>query len=249
MRIGRLLSLVVLLLTSTWGHAQTQLVEHGLHPTAAIGYLLSFPSRPNAREEPQAIPYQPQPGDLILCDDHNRFYHFIFNIVNTAPPTHVAMVIEGADGKPALFEMTGPWTVTATVKVHDISARLNSYPGDIMVRRLREPLTPEQSRELTQFAYAQKGKRFAVGRIILQVTPFCPRTGLRHTLFGQTYLNRNRWFCSELVVAACTKARILSPTFCRANATYPRDLAADERINLSHVYLPPVPWSPGAAKR
>ena len=57
--------------------------------------------------------------------------------------------------------------------------RLNTYPGDVMVRRLREPLTPQQSRELTQFAEAQVGKRFAVWRTALQGTPFCPRSGWR----------------------------------------------------------------------
>lgn len=249
MQTGWLSSLLVLLLATTLAHAQTQRAAFMPSPTSTVGYLMAAPAPLDAKQEPRAAPYQPQPGDIILCDDHNKLFHFVFKLANTAPPTHVAMVVEGADGKPAMFEMTGPKTVTATVKIHDIEARLRAYPGEIMVRRLREPLTDDQSRELTAFAYAQKDKRFAIARIALLVTPFCPRTGLRHTLFGHTYLNRNRWFCSELVVAACTKAHILNPNYCRANATYPRDLATDERIDLSHLYYAPLPWSPGAAKR
>jgi hypothetical protein len=112
------------------------------------------------------------------------------------------------------------------------------------VRRLRTPLTQEQSRELTSFAHDQCGKRFAFGRVLLQGTPFCPRSGLRHALFGHTYLNRQRWFCSELVIAACCKASLLDPRSCCGNALYPRDLAVDERFDLSPLYHPPMTWSP-----
>lgn len=248
MHKGWLVSLGVLLLTSTLARAQTQRIEFTANRSSAVGYLVPPPVLSGALVEPRPVPYQPQPGDIVLYDDFNKLFHLAFKLANTAPPTHVAIVIAAADGKPALLEMTGPRTILATVKILDPETRLRSYPGEIMVRRLREPLTAEQSRELTEFAYAQKDKRFAFGRVALLVTPFCPRTGLRHTLFGHTYLNRNRWFCSELVVAACTKAQVLSAKTCSANATYPRDLAADDRINLSHLYHPPVPWS-GALKR
>src|SRR5262249_55616863 len=141
-------------------------------------------------------------------DDFNKFFHFIFKLAHTAPPTHAAIVIAGQDGKPALLELTGPKVITAKVVVMDVETRLRAYPGVVMVRRIRTPLTPEQSRDLTEFAHAQVGKSFALGRVILQATPFCPRTGLRHELFGRTFESRNRWFCSELVVAAGAAAHL-----------------------------------------
>ena len=100
---------------------------------------------------------------------------------------------------------------------------------------------------MTQFAESQVGKGFAFPRVALMVTPFCPRTGLRKELFGHTYQSRNRWFCSELVVAACSAAKMIDGKQCCANATYPRDLAVDERINLSKTHFPPLLWSPDTA--
>ena len=97
-----------------------------------------------------------------------------------------------------------------------------------------------RSQALTQFAETEKGKGFALGRVILQATPFCPR---RQELFATTPSTRLRWFCSEMVVAACTKAKLFDTKTCCANATYPRDLAFDETINLSALYHPAIYWS------
>jgi hypothetical protein len=103
-------------------------------------------------------------------------------------------------------------------------------------------LTPEQSAALTCFALAQEGKKFAVGRLALQITPFRCRLGLRHWLFARTCLDRNRWICSENVVAAATVAGLLDPRVHCANAMYPRDLAYDEHYDLSAAYHEPVLW-------
>ena len=46
-------------------------------------------------------------------------------------------------------------------------------------------------------------------------------------------MDRERWLCSELVVAAATAAQILSPTAFPANSIYPGDLAYDDRYDLS----------------
>ncbi len=189
-----------------------------------------------------AQPYRPQPGDIALYDDFNPLFHFIFKLAKTSPPTHAAMVIAGADGKPALLELTGPKVLTSRVLIMDVDARFSSYPGIVMVRKIRQPLTEEQSRDLTQFAQAQAGKPFAWPRVALQATPFCPRFGLRKELFGHTYLNRDRWYCSELVVAGCATAKILDGKSCCANATYPRDLAVDQVLDLSAKYHPPARW-------
>jgi len=240
------LCLCVLAATTAPMHAQTPIVLTARAPAPTVGQLVVYNSHAeNAR--PQAIPYKPTPGDILLYDDYNKFFHMIFRWADTAPPTHASMVIEGADGKPALLELTGPKVITARVQIMDPEVRLNSYPGMILVRKIREPLTPEQSRDLTQFAYAQEGKAFALPRVVLMVTPFCPRTGLRKELFGNTYFDRKRWVCSELVVAACATAKLLDGKKCCANSVYPRDLAVDERLNLAGTHHAPVLWNPNAA--
>ena len=48
--------------------------------------------------------------------------------------------------------------------------------------------------------------------------------------------------CSENVVAAATVAGLLDPKVHCANAMYPRDLAYDEKYDLSGAYHPAVPW-------
>ena len=188
-------------------------------------------------------PYVPEPGDIVLYDDNNKLFHFAFKLANTAPPTHTAIVIARADGSSALLDLTGPRVISATVHVLDVEPRLASYQGTIMVRRLRQPLTADQSRELTQFAEAQLGKAFAWHRVLLQGTPFCRlHRLLRHALFGHTYLNRDRWFCSELVIAAGAAAHLIDPKAYCANAIYPRDLAVDQVVDLSGLYEPPQLW-------
>ena len=201
-----------------------------------------------AENRVENAPYHPQPGDLCICDDFNRFRHAVYRLAGTAAPTHVCMVIADRDGKPAVLDIGGPKLITSKVLIMDVEMRFLTYPGDIQVRRLKQPLTPEQSRELTEFAYAQEGKGFALSRVILQGTPLSARKGLRKTLFAKTDFNRTRWFCSEIVVAAGTRAQIFNPREVFANATYPRDLAFDETINLSTLYHPASMWSPNPAR-
>ena len=212
-----------------------------------VGYLA--PATPlNTNPQSKPSPYEPQAGDIVLYDNFNKLYHLAFKIAKTAPPTHAALVVARPDGTPALLELTGPRMITAKVSIIDVETRLRSYPGIIMVRRLRQPLSPEQSHDLTQFAQTETGKSFAFGRVLLQGTPFSPRDGLGRELFGKTHLTRNPWFCSEMVVAGCARARLLDPRTHFANATYPRDLAYDEKMDLSPLYHPPVHWTATASR-
>jgi hypothetical protein len=242
MKLRWLVPLGLLLVVTASARAQIARLGAPVSPLQPVGYLVATPARP------QTAPYEPRPGDIVLYDDFNKFYRLIFKLANTSAPTHVAMVIARPDGTPALLELTGPRMITAKVSIVDIEPRLTNYSGAIMVRRIREPLTPKQSHDLTQFAQSESGKSFALGRVMLQATLFCPRNGLRREWFGKTYLSRDRWFCSEMVVAACASAHLLDPNKCCANATYPRDLAYDEALDLSRWYHPPVAWAPATAR-
>lgn len=204
------------------------------------GYLVM----PQGNSQLAVEPYYPQAGDILLYDYFNKLYSVVFRLVGTDMPTHCAIVIERPDGTPAILEVgpnSQPQAFTQ-VAIVEVLARLERYPGAIMVRRPRQPLGKEQSAELTQFALAQDGKEFAVGRLALQATPFRCRVGLRRALFARTDLDRRRWVCSENVVAAATVAGLLDPKVHFANAMYPRDLAYDEDYDLSATYHEPVLW-------
>jgi hypothetical protein len=189
-------------------------------------------------------PYFPQPGDLKHYDSPNPIFHYIFALVRSDTPIHAAIVVERADGTPAILEVgpnSTPQAFTSTYIV-DVWPRFESYPGIVMIRRPHCRLTPERSAELTKFALAQEGKDFAVGRLALQLSPFNCRHGLRHLLFAHTYFDRGRWICSENAVAAATVAGLCDPKRHPANCMYPRDLAFDEDYDLSETYGPLRLW-------
>lgn len=190
----------------------------------------------------QVVPYYPQAGDLLLYDYANRLYTLAFQAVGTGSPIHSAIAFERSDGSPALLDITGPKVVTARVALLDVEPRLKTYQGSILVRRLRQPLPADKSAALTEFALAQENKPFAVGRLVVQGTPLRPRSGLRRQLFGQTHLDRQRWICSELTVAAATVAGLLDPAKHFANSIYPRDMAYDENYDFSNVFQTAVLW-------
>jgi len=206
-----------------------------LHPT-------SLSEESPTRRFSHAVPYYPQAGDIFLYDDLVPWHHLLFKLAGTGPPTHAAIAIERPDHKVALLELTGPTVIKAKVEIMDVYPRLTSYEGTVMVRRLRQPLTEEQSADLTNFAFAQEGKNIAFKRGLLQGTPFRARSGLRRQFFGHTYFDRKRWFCSEIVVAADCACHLLDPHVYRANAMYPRDLAFDENYDLSGLYHKALPW-------
>ena len=117
------------------------------------------------------------------------------------------------------------------------------------VRRRAVPLTPEQSARLTEFALSCDGKRFGIGRLALQLTPLRTRGPVRTAFVGKPHgLDRQSYFCSELVVEAMVYAGLIDGRTARPSATYPRDLFFDASINRyldKHLKLYPD-WDPPA---
>jgi hypothetical protein len=218
-------------------HSAASGQQAGQFGARAIGSLA-----PLDRSDSTDAPYVPQAGDLVFFDDFNKLHHLAFKLSGTGGPLHVGMIVARRDGSLALFDITGSTVAFARVSISEMDARLHNFPGMVLVRQLKQPLTNEQSRDLTNFAYAQEGKRFAMLRVLLQGTPFSARTGLRHALFGHTYFDRHRWFCSEIVIAGCATAGLLNPHAVAGNAVFPRDLAYDEMLNLSHLYHSAARW-------
>src|ERR1041385_2940234 len=112
-----------LILLGLWMLACTSLRAQAPGAVKPVGYLL-LREVPTNYHQPRFASYLPQPGDIILYDDMNPFYNFLFKIANTAPPTHTAIVIAGANGQPALLELTGPKVMTARVQIMEVEPRL-----------------------------------------------------------------------------------------------------------------------------
>lgn len=203
------------------------------------GFVTSAGGRPE--------PYVPQPGDLVLFDDHSWHWFLLYHLVGSAPPTHSAIVVRLPTGRLALLEsgpddgkLLGPY-----VALLDLESRLGTFRGTLHLRRLRQPLDPGRCARLTDFAISQVGKRYATGRLLLQGTPFRCRNPLTRRLFGRTDLDRASYLCSELVVAAGTAAGLFDPKRCPANAMYPLDMVRDTTFDLSGTWHKAAVWSAG----
>jgi hypothetical protein len=193
----------------------------------------------------RATPYLPREGDLIFYDDHSRAWTALFALAGTGPPLHMGIVVRKPGGAPAVLE-AGP-DDTLRVELLAVGPRLRQfhrgYQGTVTVRRCKRVLNREQSAALTRFALAQRGKRYAAGRLLLQGTPLRAR-GLLEPLLGKTDCDRGAWICSELAVAAGSVAGLLDPRAVRANATYPRDLVDNRRHPLGAVWEDAAEWRP-----
>ena len=212
----------------------------------ASGYLKLEKKAPKGQVETEVIRYTPREGDLVFYDDKNLAWTLLFAYAGTGAPLHMGIVVKKADGKLAILE-AGP-DDTIWVKLLDLDPRLaqfnDDYKGAIHIRRCKKELTDEQSKALTKFAEAQNGKRYAIGRLLLQGTAFRSRGPVRERFLGKTYLDRDSWICSELAVAGGTVVKLFDPKVVYANVTYPRDLVDNERHDLSANWHEAAVWSP-----
>jgi len=186
--------------------------------------------------------YAPSPGDLFLFDDHSVAITALYRLVGTSGPLHSAIALRRPDGTMGLLE-AGP-NFHLKVFVFPAMQRLHTFSGTILVRRLKTPLSADQSARLTKFSMAQEGKPYSMVRLLAQATPIKPRGDLRKLVLGRTCLDRDSWTCSELTAAAATAAGILDPKVHFANAMYPRDFAYDDVFDLKPYYHEPALWYP-----
>jgi hypothetical protein len=198
-----------------------------------------------------AVPYLPQPGDIMLATDPGKFWTFTHNLALAFEPHNSAICFRRPDGCMAILE-AGP-NDCLHVKTLDMLPHLKEYEdkGPVWIRKRKVPLTPEQCAALTDFAMAQEGKRFALIRLGGQLTLLRSRGPLRTFFMGKYRDHRSTYFCSELVTSACCAAGLLDPARTRPSATYPHDLFYDHSYNLFNaLYLrladcwePPARWT------
>jgi hypothetical protein len=186
-------------------------------------------------------PYVPRAGDLVLyTDDNGVVWRVAFALARTGPPYHCGIVVDMPDGRPGVLE-AGAYDLS-TISIIPLDVRFRNHAGPTWVRRLRQPLTREQSARLTAFAVAQTAKKYALARICLGVTPFRAHGRIHAQLFGSSCIERSRWFCSELTVAAAAVAGVLDPHVIKPNTVYPRDMYLDKPYDFSPWWEGPALW-------
>ncbi len=194
-------------------------------------------------------PHVPQPGDIVMSADGSAFWKLMHNLAGTSHPTHSMIVFAMPDGRPAIIE-GGPHD-TLKCRILDALPHMFSYEneGRVWVRKRACPLTPEQSARLTEFALAVDGRKFAIDRLAIQLTPLRTRGPVRTAFVGKPHgIDHDSYYCSELVAEACVYAGLLDPRTTRPGATYPRDLFMDRSLNPwlnRHLKLAPA-WEPPA---
>ena len=99
-----------------------------------------------------AVAYVPQPGDIMLATDPDRFWTITHNLALAGQPHNSAIVVARPDGSLATLE-AGP-NDTLFCRVLDLLPHLKEYEdkGIVWIRKRREPLTPQQCCRLTDFA-------------------------------------------------------------------------------------------------
>lgn len=207
----------------------------------SFGYLWDQTSNSEGKVEKTSRTFAPKEGDILLFDDMSPFWAKLYSIAGTGPPFHAGIVFKKTDGSLAVLE-SGP-DDTLHVYLLDLEPRLYNFKGSIQVREAKRALTKEESEILTNFAYAQNGKRYAMWRLLLQGTYFRHRGGLKEKHLAATYDERTRWLCAEIVVSAGALVNLIDRDKVKATVTYPLDMVDDVRIDLSATYGPTVYWS------
>jgi hypothetical protein len=224
---------------------------------------------------PPAEAYCPQPGDIMLATDKNCFWALTHDLALAFEPHNSAIFFARPDGTMAILE-AGPMDPlaqrpeeslmpleklarragshdTVWVMTLDWLPHLREYEtkGPIWIRRRAVPLTPEESARLTEFALRQEGKRFALMRLLVQLTPFRTRGPIRTCFVGKPHGDRKKYYCSELVTEAMVAAGLIDGATARPSATYPHDLFFAKSLNpylrhhldLSGCWYPPARWT------
>jgi hypothetical protein len=222
-------------------------------PAYSIDHVCRLPARP----------YCPQAGDIVLATDDKIFWKLTHNLAWTGHPHHTGVVFQRCDGSFSVLE-AGPHD-TRWINNLDLLPHLRQYEEDglVWVRARKTPLTAEQSACLTAFCERQEGKKFAIGRLVFQLSFFRPRGPftLKTRVMGKPHGDRNKYYCSELAVEALIAAGALDPERSRPAAMYPRDIFMDRSPNLylnkimhfKECWDPPARWThcpvnPGSCK-
>jgi hypothetical protein len=204
-------------------------------------YLVQHRSTPDGKFSAVTVPYEPQAGDLVFFNDYKPHWIFLYKMVGSDGPYHAALVFRQPNGEFATVE-AGP-NDTLHCRILPLTKRLQEFPGTLHIRRVKTPIGKEREDSLANWAQAQDGKRYALGRLLLQATPVRCRGPLRKDVFGATYTDRSSYMCAELAVAGGTVVGLFDAAKQPANAIYPRDIIYDDKYDISAHYHNVQMWS------
>lgn len=204
-------------------------------------YVVQHVKTADGRYVTQTAPYEPRAGDLLFFDEYKPHWVVLYKLVGSDGPHHSALVFKKADGEFCTVE-AGP-NDTLHCRILPLLPRLQDFKGTLHIRRVKTPVSAEREEALAKWAAEQDGKRYALGRLFLQTTPFRCRGPVRRDLFGATYVDRCSYMCAELAVAGGTVAGLFDPFKHPGNSIYPRDLIYDDAFNISASYHDAELWS------
>jgi hypothetical protein len=186
-------------------------------------------------------PYTPHEGDIILIATITPIFTLTFPLAFSWHPWHSAVIVRRTTGDLAMLECGGDHHGYAALRPP--GERLPDqftkpyYRPRVWVRRIKHPLTLEQSRELTTFAETQAYKPFTTNpHLAMFIIPGRP--------LPRSSPDRKVWFCSEMVTEALVCSGLVTPAQApRPEALAPRDLFLDIRIDLSSCWEAPLVYS------
>lgn len=201
----------------------------GARASAPFGSLYQPAYSMDARPRLPTKAYAPLPGDLLFGSNPNLIWSTAYLIAGTGGPGHCALVIALPDGSPGVLE--AGTSDRAVVAVWPLRTWLCRYEGKVWVRRRKTPLDAGASARLTEFALLNDQKRYAVLRLVAQLTPFRARGYFRTSHIGKPHGIRRTYHCSEIVWEALVYTGLADPETTRPTATYPRDMFFDRSPN------------------
>lgn len=188
--------------------------------------------------------YEPQPGDMYFGWSGSLPAKAAYLLVRAGPPSHNGIFVRMPNGEMMVLEATTterPYGDRPGVFLRSAVWRLQTYRGPTWVRKVRCPLTLEESERLTCFALEQVGKPFSWRRSMLLAPFYSPVKGpLCRKLMGPPPLNRRDWFCSEMLMTAAILLGRVDPCAVKPSCTDPRDMILDRQLDLSCAWEKPA---------
>lgn len=209
--------------------------------TAKGSYVVQHVKTADGKYVSRTVPYEPQAGDLLFFDEYKPHWVVLYKMVGSDGPHHSALIFRKSNGEFATAE-AGP-NDTLHCRVLPLLPRLQGFDGTLHIRRVKTPISKEREAALAEWAEAQAGKRYALGRLLLQVTPIRCRGPVRRDVFGKTYTDRSSYMCAELAMAGGTVAGLFDPIRQPGNAIYPRDIIYNDKYDLSATHHEVELWS------
>lgn len=177
-------------------------------------------------------------GDIVLFSGKGhiseliKFGQWMFGGSKRAAQwSHVGMIVRSDDIDAVLLwestTLSGVKTVYGEnregVQLVSLSDRIDTYDGEIAVRQLLQPLTNDQTKNITACRKEMKGRAYEKSNVQLFRSVA--------DLFGNQKKDLSSLFCSELVAEALQRADILTDRL-SSNSYTPSDFSK----GLNHIF-------------